>query len=585
MNLFSMLSFLGGVALFLFGMRIMGDAIRRQAGGKFKEVLQRLTSNPWKGLLLGTGVTALIQSSSAACVIVLGFLNSGLMTLQSSLSLIYGANIGTCATAWLLALKALTGDGNIWLQLINPDNFVPVLALVGAILQMFSKSERKKDYGLVMLGFAVLMYGMDIMSASLKPLTSSEGFRGLVTIFSNPVLGVLVGFVLAAVTQSSSASVGILQAVAAAADIRFKVAYPMILGINVGAMIIVIISSVGGNKDARRAALIAFVYNLLGAVLFLPLWLLGERFGISLAEMSMNYVNIAVTHTLYKTLLACVFLPFSKQFCALAEKWVRPDENENRFQLLDERFIQTPSVAVGFCSELARDMAMLSLDAVHQAVALTGAYEPAKVRNIGKIEEQCDLYEDKLGSFVVKLTHLQLTVEDGQEASKILHCLSDMERISDHAVSIASAMEEMHDKDQTFSPVAMEELGHITGAVSEIIDTTMRVFRENDAQLAASVEPLEEVVDELIDYVKKQHIMRLQQGECTILKGFIFSDILNALRRISDHCSNIAACVLELTHNSLDTHEYLHAQKTGSPRFAEEYQKYLSRYGFNAQKS
>lgn len=577
-----MLSFLGGVALFLFGMRIMGDAIRRQAGGKFKEVLQRLTANPWKGLLLGTGVTALIQSSSAACVIVLGFLNSGLMTLQNSLSLIYGANIGTCATAWLLALKALTGEGNLWLQLINPDNFVPVLALVGALLQMFSKSERKKDYGLIMLGFAVLMYGMDIMSASLKPLTSSEGFRGLVLLFSNPVLGVLVGFALAAVTQSSSASVGILQAVAAVADIRFQVAFPMILGINVGAMIIVVISSVGGNKDARRAAIIALLYNIFGAVFFLPLWLLGERLGmVAFASMKMNYVNIAVVHTLYKILLACICLPFSKQFCALAAKLIKPDENENRFQLLDERLLSTPSVAVGCCTELSNDMALLTLQSVTDAVALINGYHVQAVRMVEKCEEQCDMYEDKLGSFAVKLTHLQLTVEDGKEAFKILHCLGDLERISDHAVSIAKAMEEMQDKGLSFSSVAAEELSHITGAVSEIIDTTIRVYQENDAQLATMVEPLEQVVDKLIDIVKTRHILRLQEGKCTIIKGFIFADILNALSRISDHCSNIAACVLELPNNSQDTHEHLGAEKAGTPSFISHYEEYLKKYSFS----
>lgn len=579
MDFFEMLSFVGGVALFLYGMQVMGEAIRRQAGGRFKVVLQKLTSNKWWALLLGTGVTALIQSSSASCVMVLGFINSGLMDLGSSIGLIMGANIGTCATAWILSLNSISGTGTFF-RFFTPDTFVPILALVGAAIQMISHDDKTKDIGLVMLGFSVLMYGMDHMSEALKPITSSDGFRNIITIFSNPFLGVAAGFVLAAVTQSSSSSVGILQAISAAADIRFATAFPIILGINIGAMVIVLLSSVGGNRDARRAALIAILYNAVGAVVFLPLWLLAERFGLGLANIRMGYVSIAVTHTVYKTLLAFVMLPFDRQIVSISRFLIHSNETENRFQLLDERFLHTPSVAVAWCEELANDMALLTRTAVDQALEVVENFEEKKIVAIHDAEEQCDIYEDKLGSYMVKLSQKQMTDSDSRTAGKILHCLNDLERISDHAVSLAKASKELHEKDLVFSSIGYDDLLHVVNPVREIVSITMNAFLRNDVELAADVEPLEQVVDMLIGQVKARHVARLQTGECTIMRGFIFSDMLTDLSRISDHCSNIAACIIEMRTDSLDTHEYLNKIKSGDQNYSVLFDKYATKYGF-----
>ncbi len=581
MDFFRVLSFLGGVALFLYGMHVMGNAIRRRAGGKFRGVLQNLTSNKWKGLLLGTGVTAVIQSSSAASVMVLGFINSGIMDLESSISLIMGANIGTCATAWILSLNSINGSSFL-LQLLTPASFVPVLALIGAVLQMFSRNDKHRDVGLILLGFAVLMYGMDHMSTALEPLTSSQGFRDMMVIVGNPAVGVLLGFLLAAATQSSSASVGILQAVSAAADIRFATAYPIILGINVGATVIVMLSSVGGNKDSKRAGFIAFLYNLIGVVIFLPLWLLLENaFGLGLADWRMGYVSIAVVHTLYKCLLAAIELPFSGQLCRLSRLVIRADENENRFQLLDERFLNTPAVAVAWCQELANDMALMTRDAIDRALEQAVCYDERASRSVLESEETCDMYEDKLGSYMVKLSQTRMTDGDRREVTKILHCLSDLERISDHAVSIVRAGQEMNDKGLVFSDVGLNDLHHVVDPVREIVGITVNAFLHDDRELASSVEPLEQVVDMLIAQVKARHVARLQSGECTILRGFVFSDLLTSLSRISDHCSNIAVCVIEMQRDSFDTHQYLNRVKSSDGDFSRMFEKYADRYGFS----
>ncbi len=580
MDLLNVFSFMGGVALFLFGMHLMGDAIRRQAGGKFRSVLEKLTSSRLRGLLLGTGVAAVIQSSSAVSVMVLGFINSGIMDLESALSLIMGANIGTCVTAWLLSLNSISG-GTALLKLISPSSFVPVLALVGACLQLFSHNNRRKDAGLILLGFSVLMYGMDHMSEALAPFTDSGAFQSMITLFSNPFMGLLLGFAMTALTQSSSASVGILQAVSAAADIRFRTAFPIILGINVGATIIVLVSSVGGNKDSKRAALLSFLYNLIGAIVFLPLWLLTDRLvPVDISGAAMGYVSVAISHTAYKSLLAALLLPFVRQLCRLSRLLIPADQNENRFQLLDERFLQTPAVAVGWCQELANDMALMTRDALDQAMELAVNYDEREARTVIASEEACDMYEDKLGSYIVKLSQTRLADRDSRSVTKILHCLSDMERISDHAVSIVKAGQEMKNKGLEFSPVALEDLQRIIDPVREIVSITINAFLNDDSELAGNVEPLEQVVDMLITQVKDRHVARLQGGECTILRGFIFSDLLTNLSRVSDHCSNIAVCVIEMQHDSFDTHEYLNAKKTSDKDFDRMFGKYADKYGF-----
>ncbi len=572
---------MGGVALFLFGMHLMGDAIRRQAGGKFRGVLENLTSSRLRGLLLGTGVAAMIQSSSAVSVMVLGFINSGIMDLESALSLIMGANIGTCITAWLLSLNSISG-GTTLLELLSPSSFVPVLALIGACLQLFAHRDRHKDAGLILLGFSVLMYGMDHMSAALAPFTDSGTFQRMITLFSNPFMGLLLGFAMTALTQSSSASVGILQAVSAAADIRFRTAFPIILGINIGATIIVLISSVGGNKDSKRAALLSLLYNLIGAVIFLPLWLLVDKLlPVDISGVSMGYIRVAISHTAYKALLAVLLLPFIRQLCSLSRRLIPTDRDENRFQLLDERFLQTPAVAVGWCQELANDMALMTREALDQAMELAINYDERAARAVIASEEACDMYEDKLGSYMVKLSQTRMADRDGRTVSKILHCLSDMERISDHAVSIVKAGQEMRDKGLEFSPVALEDLHRVIDPVREIMSITINAFLNDDSELAGNVEPLEQVVDMLIAQVKIRHVARLQSGECTILRGFIFSDLLTSLSRVSDHCSNIAVCVIEMQRDSFDTHEYLNAVKSSDRDFDRMFGKYAEKYGFN----
>ena len=576
------LSFAGGAALFLYGMRLMGDAVRRQAGTRFRDVLRMLTSNKWRAALVGTGVTAVIQSSSAVSIMVLGFVNSGIMDLESAVSLVIGANMGTCATSWLTSLNGLRG-GQL-LRLLSPEAFVPVLALTGVLLQMFSRHERRRNAGLIALGFSLLMYGMEHMSGALAPLTESQNFRRLLVLFSHPALGVALGFFLAAATQSSSAAIGILQAVAAAADIRFATAFPVVLGINAGAAVIVMLAAAGGNRNARRVGLAAFLLNTVGAAVFLVLWLLTERlFPVSLGELPMDYLSLAATHTVYKFLLAALALPLLDRICGLTRRILPPDGSEDRFQLLDDRFLETPAVAVAWCRELADDMVLMAQDAVSQALEQVEHFEESRERSIGESEEKCDMYEDKLGSYMVKLSQKRMADGDSREAFKILHCLGDVERISDHAVSIARAGREICKKGLDFPAATMDDLRHVTAPVQEIVKITAESFLRNDCAMARRVEPLEQVVDMIIEQVKARHIARLQSGECTILRGFVFSDLLTDLSRISDHCSNIAACVIGMSSDSLDTHRYLNALKAGDRNFETMLEGYAREYGFGEQ--
>ena len=580
-DFFSVLSLIGGIALFLYGMRVMGDAIGRQAVGRFKTVLENLTASPVKGLVLGTGITAIVQSSSATSVMVLGFVNSGIMTLENSIGLIMGANIGTTATAWILSLNSINGESFI-LRMLNPDSFVPILAVIGAFILLFSKNERHKDFATIMLGFSVLMYGMDNMSAALKPLTGSEEFRSIITLFSNPIIGVCIGFLITAVTQSSSASVGILQAIAVTGNLPFSTAFPVIVGINIGAILVVLLASVGGNKDARRCALIALLYNIFGAIICVTgYWILDGFFHFGLTDMAMGYVSIAITHTSYKTLIAIIFLPLRHQLIWLSKRLVRdgPAVETSTVPLLDERFLSTPALAVARCRELTETMAVKARDSLFEAVGLISEFDATGAKHVRDVETEIDHYEDTLGSYMVKLSARRMNLSDSHDISRLLHCIGDFERISDHAVNIVRTAEEMEQKNIAFSDEAAEDLRIMYGAVQEVLMLAVDAFAKNDASIATRVEPLEQVVDQLKSALKARHIARLQRGECTILHGFVFSDLITNFERVADHCSNIAICVIQVAKDNFDTHEYLNTLKSSSDAsFEALHREYLEKY-------
>ena len=575
-----MITFLGGVALFLFGMHVMGEAIGREAGGRMKSVLENLTANRFKGLLLGTAVTAVIQSSAATCVMVLGFVNSGIMTLSSSIPVIMGANIGTCATAWLLSLNSISGQSFI-LRLVNPDCFVPVLAIIGAFITMFTKSDRKRDAALIMLGFAVLMQGMDVMSDAMSPLTGSESFANLLTVFSNPFIGILIGFVITCITQSSSASIGILQAVSAVGAIRFNTALPIILGVNIGAMVIVQLSAVGGNKDAHRAAFIALAYNIIGAVVVQAVWsVCNALFHPALGDYQMGCVSVAVVHTLYKILISVLLLPFSRQLIALSRLFFKDGPEDEKFSMLDDRFMSTPTIAVRLCTELTGEMALMARDSIFQAMDMNqNGYDELAARAVSDSESMVDTYEDKLGTYMAKLSGRSMTLSDSSEMARLLHCISDFERISDHAVNICAVSREMYEKNIRFSDEAQSELLVMYDAVREILAMTTDAFLKNDVTLAKQVEPLEQVIDQLKNRMRDNHVRRLQNGNCTTLLGFVFTDLVTCFERVADHCSNIAICVIQISNSSLDTHGYvLDLKNSRDAEYQALYAQYKQKY-------
>lgn len=584
MDIFSILSLIGGLALFLFGMTVLGDALEKQAGGRFKTVLESMTSSPIKGVLLGAGVTAIIQSSSATTVMVVGFVNSGIMTLNNSVGVIMGANIGTAATAWILSLTGIESS-NILLQLCKPANFSPVLAAIGMGLLMFcKKSERKRDLGTILLGFSVLMFGMETMSAAVKPLAEVEGFRNILTLFSNPILGVLTGTLITAVIQSSSASVGILQAMSMTGSITFGTAIPIIMGQNIGTCITALISCVGTNANAKRAAFIHLYFNVLGVIVFLTLYyVLNAIIGFPFVDMAVTPVTIALVHTVFKLVNTAAFLPFTKQLTKLAVLTIKDDSGEERFKLLDERFLSTPAFASARAKELTNNMAEMCQSALNTAVSLVkSGYNEADGQAIIDIENETDMYEDKLGTYMVKLSSRSMSAHDSREVSKLLHCIGDFERIADHSVGIMRAAKEMHTKRLHFSDAAQEEIETMGAAVSEIVGMGVMAFIDDDVELASRVEPLEQVVDHLKAQLKARHISRLQLGDCTIELGFIFSDMITAYERIADHCSNIAAAIIQIDRDSFDTHEYLNTLKSSDDEyFISLYDSYKDKYALN----
>lgn len=578
MDLFDVLTLLGGLSLFLFGMNLMGASLEKRAGSSLKILLGKLTSRKILGFLTGMGVTAVIQSSSATTVMVVGFVNSGLLTLRQAISVIMGANVGTTVTAWILSLTGLDGD-NFFVMLLKPTSFTPILALIGVVLTMMAKSDKKKDVGMILLGFAVLMFGMDTMSGAVAGLEEAPEFRNILLMFSNPVLGVLAGAGLTAIIQSSSASVGILQALSATGQVTYGAAIPIIMGQNIGTCVTAMISSVGANKNAKRAAVVHLLFNIVGTAVWLAVFYgINAVVQFSFVSHSIDQLGIAVVHTAFNILCTALLFPFSGLLEKMACRLVPDTKAPEKIQILDERFLATPSVAIDRCQEVAETMARISMDALKTSCQLIEHYDPKSAQAVRETEQEADQYEDMLGTYLVKLGRADLNAADSRETAKLLHIIGDFERISDHAVNLVESAEEIRNKGLSFSVHAKQELAVLTAAVGEVMDLALDAFLQNDPALAAKVEPLEQVVDTLKEQLRNRHILRLQKGECTIELGFVWSDLLTSLERVADHCSNIAGCVIEMSHDSLDVHEYLDNVKAGGPGFLRAYEAYAQKY-------
>ncbi len=579
MSIFEVLEMIGGLALFIFGMSFMGDALEKRGGGKLKQIIENVTSSPLKGVLLGAGVTAIIQSSSATTVMVVGFVNSGIMRLGQAINVIMGANIGTTITSWILSLAGIEGD-NIFVKLLKPSSFTPILAAIGTIFIMFSKSHRKKDTGSILLGFAVLMTGMDIMSGAVSGLKDNAAFTSILTLFSNPVLGVLAGAVLTAVIQSSSASVGILQALSTTGQIKFSNALPIILGQNIGTCVTALLSSIGTNKNARRAAVVHLSFNIIGTSAFLVLfYLLNSFLNFAFMNNSVNAAMIAVVHTVFNVFATALLLPFTKQLEKLSMFIIRDDNSEEGVSVLDDRLLATPAVAVAQAKKLATEMAGCAKDGLVESLNLIFEYSPEKATKIREMEQKADKYEDILGTYLVKLNGESLNDEDNHQVSNLLHCIGDFERISDHSVNIVQSVEEIVSKKLEFSEDAINELAVVKAALTEILDISYTAFADENLELAKNIEPLEQIIDKLKMKLRNNHILRLKQNRCTIETGFVYADLVTNFERVADHCSNIGVCLLEVANGSFDTHEYLNNVKHfGGNDFGEKYEMYKSKY-------
>lgn len=584
MNVYDILNLLGGIALFLFGMHTLSASLEKLAGGKLETWLEKATSKPIKGVVLGAIITAVIQSSAATTVMIIGFVNSGLMKLSQAIGVIMGANIGTTATSWLLSLQSISGsDGFSFLNLLKPTTFTPVLAVIGVFLIMFTKSDKKKTIGMILAGFAVLMFGMNSMSSATAGLAENETFCNILMMFSNPVLGVIAGAVLTAVLQSSSASIGILQSIAiSTGKVTYSVALPLLLGQNIGSCVTALISSVGANKPAKRVAFVHLYFNVIGTVVFLSIfYLLNAFISMPFMEESLNAVGIAVIHTGFNVLATALFMPFTKQLEKLACLTVRDDSNDEKLtpMLLDERLLKTPSVAIEQCRNVCIRMARLTQETLKMSMEVVTTYDAKKCAEVIDNENAIDIFEDKIGSYILKISSKDLSENDSKIVSSMLHTIGDLERISDHAVNIVEAAEEMHSKKIKFSQQALRELPVIVNAVSEILDMSINAFVNNDVNLAKNVEPLEDVIDQLRSDLKTRHIERLRNGKCTIELGFILQDLLTNFERVSDHCSNIAVYLIQISDNSMDTHEYMNElKKLDRSEFMDEFNDYKNKY-------
>ena len=579
MDLFMVLQLLCGLALFLFGMNSMGDGLESLSGGKLEKTLEKMTNSTMKGFILGMAVTAVIQSSSATTVMVVGFVNSGIMKLRQAIGIIMGANVGTTITSWILSLSGIEGDSLV-MQLLKPSSFSAVFAFVGIILLMFCNSEKKKHLGTIFLGFGILMVGMDQMSAAVEPLSDDPTFTGFLTLFNNPVFGILAGALLTAVIQSSSASVGILQALSKTGAISYSMAIPIVMGRNIGTCVTALISCIGAKKNAKRAAFVHLYFNIIGTLVICALFY-GSNLFINYGFLNdiVGPENIAVIHTAFNLLATAILLPFNKYLEKLACLTIKDKEEDSDVPFLDERFLNTPSVATERAKSLAEKMARLSEGTLLGALELVDHYDEKVAETIHENEDMIDSYEDVISTYLVKLSSKQLSADDSKTIQLILHTIGDFERISDHAVSIVKVAQEIHEKNISFSKEAKAGLAVMIDALREIINNATVAFVDNDLALASKVEPLEQVIDRLRDKLKDAHVKRLTNGTCTIELGFVFSDLITNIERVSDHCSNIAIGVIEINRNGYDAHEYLHELKNSDDiQYNADYKAYKQKY-------
>jgi phosphate:Na+ symporter len=577
MDLFDALEMIGGLCLFLFGMNIMGQALERRAGSRLRTTLSKMTGKTMTGFLTGLIVTAIIQSSSATTVMVVGFVNSGLMTLKQAIGVIMGANIGTTVTAWLLSLGGISGDA-LWVQMLKPTSFTPILALIGIIMYMFSKDSRKNDTGMILLGFATLMFGMDTMSGAVSGLREVPEFRQMFLAFKNPLLGVLAGAVLTGIIQSSSASVGILQALALSGQVSYGAAIPIIMGQNIGTCVTALISSVGTSRNAKRAAVVHLSFNVIGTIVWLTVFCIVRAVAApAFLDESATMYGIAIAHSAFNIACTAILLPASGMLEKLAIRIVPDGKKKDSEVTLDERLLATPPLALEQCSVVTEDMAYYASDAMKKAMDCVVNFDANTAQEVRKSEDETDKYEDMLGTYLLKLGAEQLSDEASEEVTELLKLIGDFERIGDHAVNIIESAEELHDKQLEFSRSAKYELSVMSAAVGEVLDLAVKAFKDDDAQSAKLVEPLEQVVDDLKNELRTRHILRMKKGKCSIEAGFVWSDLLTNLERASDHCSNVALCVLDKKKHTLNAHETQH-EREDVPEFNEQYRRYCEKY-------
>lgn len=583
MTIFNALNLIGGLCLFLFGMNLMGQALERRAGSGLRSLLEKMTQNRLMGLLAGLGITAVIQSSSATTVMVVGFVNSGLMTLRQSIGVIMGANIGTTVTAWILSLSGIEGS-SLLVQMFKPSTFTPILALVGIILYMFCKADKKKDTGMILLGFATLMFGMEAMSSAVSSLRNVPQFREIFLMFSNPILGVLVGAVLTGIIQSSSASVGILQALASTGQVTYGAAIPIIMGQNIGTCVTALLSSIGTNKNARRAALVHLNFNVIGATVGIVLFYVVRAVAapVLLGQAASEW-GIAVAHSIFNILCTAVLLPMGGLLEKLVLRLVPEGKQPQREAELDERLLATPALALERCRTLIADMASYSMESLRESLNAITAYNQKSAEHIREDEAKTDHYEDIIGSYLVKLSARKIGESDSALAAEYLRIIGDFERIADHSVNILESAEEMQQKGIAFSAAALQEYATMAGAVREVTALAYDSFVSGDVQAARQVEPLEQVIDDLKEKMRTRHIRRMQQGSCGIEAGFIWSDLLTNLERVSDHCSNIACCMIEGADHNLHRHEVLQSIRGSGEIFDREYSSYRQKYALTAE--
>lgn len=578
MDLFDGLTLIGGLSLFLFGMSIMGQALERRAGDRLRWLLGKFTTGRAAGFLTGLVVTAVIQSSSATTVMVVGFVNSGLMSLRQAINVIMGANVGTTVTAWILSLAGID-SGSWYIRLLKPSSFTPVLALAGIILYMFCRGGKKKDTGMILLGFATLMFGMETMSGAVSGLGDIPAFRNLFVMFRNPALGVLAGAVLTAVIQSSSASVGILQALAVTGQVSYGAAIPIIMGQNIGTCLTAVLSAVGANKIAKRAAMVHLSFNCIGTVVWMTVfWLIKLAVPIDFLGESASLFGIAAAHSVFNLLCVVLMLPLSGFLEKLVNRLVPDVKQPESYMELDERFFAAPSIALERCHEVAADMAQIAVSSLKEGIASLGKYTPELAASVREKEEKTDHYEDILGTYLVKLSARQISDRDSMEAAKLLKIIGDFERISDHAANLLETAEEIREKKLRFTPQALLELKVIFAAVEEILDLALTTFLKNDLKSASTVEPLEQVIDRLKEQLRTRHILRMQQGNCSIEAGFVWSDLLTNLERTADHCSNIAGCMLDMAQQNMNLHESLREFRNGSEEYGKKYREFEEKY-------